>query len=146
MKASPWRRRARSDSHCCWAIFSTRTCSVTQTGWCSAMKSSTRPRNSSGSSPGMMMVLEAKPQDRRLALDLALPSGVLGPVDCCALALLAAIWFGVAIIGVPFLLNKVHRGPRAARPVLRKDLGCRSFNFIVKHEVGSRKVGLFLRY
>jgi len=51
----------------------------------------------------MMVALEANPLLSLLALYLALPSSVFGPVDCCAFILLAAICLDVAIVGFPFL-------------------------------------------
>ena len=55
-----------------------------------------------GSSPGMRMVLEQKPQERLFLEDLALPSELVGPLDFSALARLAAICLSVAIVDGSF--------------------------------------------
>src|SRR5579863_8399834 len=96
------------------------------------MRSLRRPRNSSIFSPLIRRTLEAKPKERRLRLDLALPSSVRGPVDFCALAWLAMICGWVAIYSSPlgrmeaplFLIPLLSAGWNARRVQQSRSVLC----------------------
>src|ERR1039457_916399 len=104
VNASLWKRKARRLCHWPRAIFSTKICSVGVAGWNSTVRSTRRALRSSGSSPATSRaVLDAKPCEKLLRQDLALPSVVLGPDDFCEFALFAAICRAVAMVGAPFL-------------------------------------------
>src|SRR5881398_1780965 len=73
------------------AIWETKISSVGVAGWCSASSRSSRASNSAGSSLGRMRVSAYKPYLRPLRRTAARPSGVDGPVLCCALRRFASI-------------------------------------------------------
>src|SRR5690349_21655967 len=73
------------------AIWETKVSSVGVVGWCSASRRSSRASKSAGSSPGRMRVSAYKPYLRPFRRTAARPSGVDGPVECCALRRLASI-------------------------------------------------------
>src|SRR6266478_8968467 len=73
------------------AIWETKISSVGVAGWCSESSRSTRASNSAGSSLGRMRVSAYKPYLRPFRRTAARPSGVDGPVLCCALRRFASI-------------------------------------------------------
>src|SRR5579875_111220 len=105
---SDCRSPARRRSHSCSARRSTRSCSVTVSGWCSARRPACRASNSSALSHGSRRKAPPeRPCSRRFCATACLPASVRGPVLRWAFARLAAIWASVAMC-VGFLNSRFH--------------------------------------
>ena len=104
-------RRRRQSAEANWQ---TRESSSELAGWNWDRQATSEAANSLGSSPGRSGLRERKPWRERFRADLALPSGVLGPVESRALRRLASIWRWEGTVRLGSRVNPTGAGGEGA--------------------------------